>query len=233
MNTQPLPDDWLEIGTIVAPQGLKGELRVLPDSDFPERFEKPGQRWLRASNRQEIQAVELLRGRHIPGKNLYVIQLQGVDDREQAELLRGYKLLVAKCDRPQLEEDEYHVSDLINLDVYNQKTGEKVGFISDILSAGNDLLEVTLYQQPALKETPQPDLSKINRLSKLRQKRAKPQKVATILIPFVRELVPTVNLQERRLEIAPIPGLLELNNPISENETESESGEGNGEFMGK
>jgi 16S rRNA processing protein RimM len=32
-------DAWLEIGTIVAPQGLKGELRVYPNSDFPERFE--------------------------------------------------------------------------------------------------------------------------------------------------------------------------------------------------
>jgi len=40
--SQPVPnlDDWLEIGRIVAPQGLNGELRVYPDTDFPERFEK-------------------------------------------------------------------------------------------------------------------------------------------------------------------------------------------------
>ena len=32
-------DDWIEIGKIVAPQGLDGEVRVYPDTDFPERFE--------------------------------------------------------------------------------------------------------------------------------------------------------------------------------------------------
>ena len=30
--------DWIEVGRIVAPQGLKGEVRVYPSSDFPERF---------------------------------------------------------------------------------------------------------------------------------------------------------------------------------------------------
>ncbi|PSO69461.1 MAG: ribosome maturation factor RimM, partial [Cyanobacteria bacterium QS_1_48_34] len=41
----PNSDKWLEIGTIVAPQGLEGELRVYPTTDFPERFEQPGVRW--------------------------------------------------------------------------------------------------------------------------------------------------------------------------------------------
>ena len=40
-------EEWIEIGTIVAPQGLHGELRVYPDSDFPERFLVPGTRWLK------------------------------------------------------------------------------------------------------------------------------------------------------------------------------------------
>ncbi|HEY9659223.1 MAG TPA: ribosome maturation factor RimM, partial [Allocoleopsis sp.] len=37
---------WLEIGKIVGVQGLKGEVRIYPNSDFPERFEQPGKRWL-------------------------------------------------------------------------------------------------------------------------------------------------------------------------------------------
>ena len=36
----------IEVGTITSPQGLKGELRVYSDSDFPERFTKAGTRWL-------------------------------------------------------------------------------------------------------------------------------------------------------------------------------------------
>ena len=41
-----IEDEWLIIGEIVAAQGLKGEIRINPKSDFPERFTNPGQRWL-------------------------------------------------------------------------------------------------------------------------------------------------------------------------------------------
>jgi len=61
---------WLEIGKIVAPQGLDGEVRVYPSSDFPERFLEPGRRWLRRTGAGEPQPVELLFGRYIPGKGL-------------------------------------------------------------------------------------------------------------------------------------------------------------------
>ena len=71
---------WLEIGTIIAPQGLNGEVRVYPDSDFPERFEKPGQRWLLKPKDTEPLPVELLSGRYIPGKKIYVIELAGVEE---------------------------------------------------------------------------------------------------------------------------------------------------------
>ena len=54
------PDiEWLEVGTITSPQGLKGELRVYPDSDFPERFTKPGIRWLKHPQTKAITEVQL------------------------------------------------------------------------------------------------------------------------------------------------------------------------------
>jgi 16S rRNA processing protein RimM len=115
-------DDWLEIGTIVAPQGLRGELRVYPNSDFPERFEEPGQRWLQRPGDTEPQPIELLQGRFVPGKKIYVVQLAGVETREQAEALRDSRLLVPESDRPELGDDEYHVMDLLNLEVFNQLT---------------------------------------------------------------------------------------------------------------
>ena len=40
-------EDWLIVGKLVGAQGLQGELRVNPASDFPERFTTPGSRWLR------------------------------------------------------------------------------------------------------------------------------------------------------------------------------------------
>lgn len=204
-------DDWLEIGTIVAPQGLKGEVRVSSESDFPERFEQPGKRWLLPPNSVQVQEVELLRGRYIPGKNIYVVQLAGIQNIDQAEALRGYKLLVPQSDRPLLEEDEYHIADLINLQVYNQLTRESIGIVTALLWAGNDLLEVTLHLQPEIEEKSQPDLSKVTRKSKHRKLKPKQRKPATVLIPFVKDIVPVVDIKAGFIEINPPKGLLEVN----------------------
>jgi len=60
--------NFIEIGTIVAPQGLQGELKITTDSDFPERFETPGNRWLQIQPQQQPQPIELLKGKQIPVK---------------------------------------------------------------------------------------------------------------------------------------------------------------------
>ncbi|MBW4560799.1 MAG: ribosome maturation factor RimM [Mojavia pulchra JT2-VF2] len=181
-------DDWLDIGKIVAAQGLAGELRVYPNSDFPERFEVPGKRWLLRPGETEPQPIELLVGRYIEGKNLYAIKLAGVENRNQAEDLRGSKLMVPASDRPQLAEDEYYVPDLIGLEVFLQASGELVGTVVDIIPAGNDLLEVELH--PAF---------------------AGNKKQKKVLIPFVEAIAPVVDIQAGRIEIMPPPGLLEIN----------------------
>ncbi len=186
-SVTPQLEDWMEIGTIVAPQGLHGEMRVYPDSDFPERFEVPGKRWLLRTGELKPQAVELVSGRYIEGKNLYVIRLAGVDNRNQAEELRGCKLMVPESDRPQLGEDEYHVRDLIGLQVFMQESGELIGTVVDVIAAGNDLLEVKLHQPST---------------SNNQQK--------TVLIPFVKAIAPVVDLETGRIEITPPLGLLEI-----------------------
>lgn len=184
-------DTWLEIGEIVSAQGLNGEVRVYPDSDFPERFEKPGKRWLLRSGQTEPQPIELLSGRYIPHKGIYVVKLAGVNDRTQAEALQGCKLMVPESDRPNLEEDEFHVLDLIGLEVFNQLTDESIGVVEDIATAGNDVLIVS------------PVSSIANDQGKITKKKQ-------ILIPFVKEIVPVVDLKNRRIEITPPTGLLEI-----------------------
>ncbi len=214
-------EEWIEIGTIVAPHALDGEVRVYPNTDFPERFLEPGRRWLQQGDR-EPEPVELLGGRYIPGKGLYVVELAGIEYRDQAEALRDAKLLVPDSDRPLLKEDEYHVRDLLKLEVFNQLTGEAIGVVVDIIPAGNDLLEVQWHKQPepaissgsatrTTQKISQSDKSNApipNRKSKIKKKRQKPGKPVTVLIPFVKEIVPVVDLDNRRMEIAPPPGLL-------------------------
>lgn len=180
-----LTPHFLPIGKIVAAQGMKGEVRVYPESDFPERFLESGTRWLTRSPSSIPEPIELIRGRYLDGKGLYVVQFAGVTDRTQAEALRDCSLFVQNGDRPLLEEGEFHVLDLIGLEVFDQATQTLIGSVSSIIQAGNDLLEVQRAGQAADKQAP------------------------TVLIPFVEAIVPVVDLQQRRIEITPPIGLIE------------------------
>ncbi len=170
--------DWIVIGKIVAPQGLKGEVRIKPDTDFPERFEQPGQRWLQLPH-QPPQAVELEKGYQIPGKNIFVVKFEHLGDRTQAESVKGATVMVRFGDRPELATGEYHVSDLIGLEAYDCHSQTKLGTVTDVFAAGQDLLQITDSQQ------------------------------RHHLVPFVEAIVPVVDLVERRLEIDAPQGLFD------------------------
>ena len=180
--TDGAAEDLLVVGKVVAAQGLKGELRILPLSDFPERFTRPGRRWLQ--RREEApRAVELLAGRQLPGKELFVVRLSAVDSREAAEALVGEQLLVPSRDRPKLARGEFHLLDLVGTEVRLLETQEPIGRVCDLIHAGNDLLEV---------------------------EQNTPNGPRRILIPFVTAIVPEVHLAEGWIGITPPPGLLEL-----------------------
>lgn len=201
--------EWIEIGKIVAAQGLDGEVRVNPNSDFPERFLEPGTRWLLQPGQSEPQPIELLEGRQIPGRSLYVLELEGIENREQAEALRNSTLFVSKNDRPYLEENEFYLLDLIGLEVFNQLTQEVIGVVISLVPAGNDLLEVELYSstlEPSEIPLDSDQLSAEVSPSRRKKRKSKPK---TVLIPFVEEIVPVVNLNKNRIEITPPVGLIE------------------------
>jgi 16S rRNA processing protein RimM len=122
-----------------------------------------------------------------------VVRFEEITDRDQAEALRKSKLFVEKRDRPQLEENEYHVDDLIDLIVINQETNEKMGQVVDIYPAGNDLLVVELETDFLAQYLP----------------KQSPEK-RKVLIPFVTDIVPVVDLATGKLEVVLPAGLLEL-----------------------
>ncbi|HEY9808543.1 MAG TPA: ribosome maturation factor RimM [Halomicronema sp.] len=203
-------ENWLVIGTIVAAQGLDGQMRIYPNSDFPQRFLEPGQRWMRRNDSEEAKPIELLGGREVPGRGIYVVELAGIKNREDAEALRGFELLVPDTDRPVLEEGEYHVMDLIGLEVLNLHTNETIGKVVDVIPAGNDLLAVELFGMAS--ETPPEEPQPVHPSARRGGRKRKVSKVRQpqVLIPFVNEIVPVVDLEAGRLEINPPPGLLEV-----------------------
>ena len=173
-------NDWLMVGKLVGVQGLRGELKVNPASDFPERFTKPGPRWLRARDGDQPTQIQLNSGRQLPGRSLFVVHVEGVNDRAAAEALVGQDLLVRGDDRPTLADGEFHLLDLVGMEARLSEQGEVVGKVTDLISGGNDLLELK-----------RPD-------------------GRTLLIPFVEAIVPEVHLDQGWLLLTPPPGLLEL-----------------------
>ena len=172
-------DKWILIGEIVAPHGLKGDIRIKPSSDFPERFTKPGKRWIQKTNELPTE-IKLIKGAMIPGKSIYVLSIEGLSNRSSAEKLVGWKLVIPVNSRPNLKNDEYHYFDLIGLEARKGPQKTLIGHVTDLIKGGNDLLEIELIEGKK------------------------------VLVPFVKEIVPEIEIQEKWLLINPPPGLLEL-----------------------
>lgn len=143
-------EPWdLLIGQISAPQGLQGELRVYPHTDFPERFAEFDEIALQPEH-ASLRRVKILAA-HVQGRRI-TLKLAGVDTREQAEALRGAKLFIPKTWTVPLGEDEYYHYQLIGLQVVTT-AGEALGEITRILITGaNDVYETPLALIPAVKD---------------------------------------------------------------------------------
>ena len=70
-------DELIIIGRIVAPHGVRGDLRILPDTDRPSIYKKLKNIYIKGH------IYDLLSAR--PHKNIYIVHLEGIDDRNMAE----------------------------------------------------------------------------------------------------------------------------------------------------
>lgn len=118
------------IGKIVAPHGVRGDIRILPLTDKPEQFLKldylllPGGRSLTVKNARFH-------------KNMVLLTAEEIKSMDDAELLRNQKVSIRAEDLPQLEEGEFYVADLVGLPVYDE-TGREIGTFKDSLQTGSN-----------------------------------------------------------------------------------------------
>jgi 16S rRNA processing protein RimM len=125
------PPEFLIVGRILAPWGLKGEVKVEVITDFPERFAPHNFVYLNASP-FEIESCR-------PHKQFLVLKLTTIDSIEAAEKLRGCDLTIPRVELPELPEGQYYTFQLIGLDVVTTE-GELLGHIKDIIAtASNDV----------------------------------------------------------------------------------------------
>lgn len=133
----------LNIGKIVNTHGIKGEVKVYPQTDFPEvRFKAGNKLFMYPPESGQPITIEIVSSRE--QKKMYVLQLKGFDNINQVEKYKGWELKVSNAERVPLPEGEYYVRDIIDCTVETDE-GEQLGTIKDILSPGaNDIWVVKL-----------------------------------------------------------------------------------------
>lgn len=129
--------DYLEIGKIVSTKGLKGEVVVECWCDSPEFLGKFKELYTKKGKEK----FKVLKFR--THKRNAVILLEGIDDIDKAQAVRGYILYINRKDI-KLEKGRYFIQDLIGLEVFDVDKDKKYGKITDVLKTGaNDVYQVT------------------------------------------------------------------------------------------
>ena len=125
----------VEVGRIVAPWGIQGDMRIDPLTDNPVRFQPGGLMRLRDRPARVIRSRKA--GRYL------IAKLEGVDDRNAAEALRGELLTITPDEAPPLDrEGTYYHFQIVGIDVYDE-SGVCLGEVTDILTTGgNDVYSV-------------------------------------------------------------------------------------------
>lgn len=170
--------DWIEVGRIARAHGVRGEVRIVPDTDNPDRFapgsilharpQRPGMAGPRVREQLRL-TVTSLRG----NDDFPIVGFREIADRDRAETLRGYVLEVSSSDLPDLDGDEFYPFDLMGLEVRDD-AGTVLGRIVEVVeSPAHPILVVSLESG---------------------QQR---------MVPFVMDAVPTVVVPEGYLVIDP------------------------------
>ena len=175
-------DEWLIVGLITSCHGINGQVKVKSLSDFEERFIKPGLRWLQKEN-EPPSKKELISGFKNPGKETFILRFKGISTRNHAEKLKNYKILVKTDKLPKLNKEQFHLLELINLQVKMLENEELkiIGKVIDLENEKNNLLVIELFQNKKI-----------------------------VMVPFVQEIVPLIDIKNNFLIINPPKGLFDL-----------------------
>jgi 16S rRNA processing protein RimM len=173
----PPPDspEWVTVGRITAPFGLHGEVKCVPETDFPDRLAE--RETLYVGPARMPMRLESVRAHG----TILLLHFVDIPDITAAETLRGMTVAVPPGEISPLGPDQYYLHDLVGLRAMHVD-GTDLGTVVDIITgAAQDLLVVRRPGQP------------------------------DVLVPFVKALVPQVDLAARTVTIDPPLGLFDDN----------------------
>ena len=120
--------DYLNVGKIVNTQGIKGEVRVISKTDFPEERYQKGATLLLFQEKKA--PIELVVKSHRKHKNFDILSFEGHPNINDVEKYRDGILKVAKDNLAELAEDEFYYHQIIGATVYDE-TGSELGKIKE------------------------------------------------------------------------------------------------------
>ncbi len=165
--------EYFQIGKIVNTQGLKGDVRVIPTTDDPTRFELLDEVEIFSRNISKILKIEKI-WYH---KQFVIIKFEGINNMTEAEKLKNMVIKIPSDKALPLNEDEYYIKDLYDMDVYTD-CNEYLGKITDIITTGaNDVYAVENDEKK------------------------------TILIPAIKQCILNVNINENKMIVKLLEGL--------------------------
>ena len=175
-----LPADAIEVGRILDAWGVKGWFKVAPHSVDPEALFSSRQWFVQSGTGQAPRRFDGTRKLRIKDTKEHsggvTAAAHGVDTRDDAELLRGARVFVARSSFPTLQADEFYQVDLLGLQVVNREGGT-LGMVVDLMSSTAQT--VLVVQSPADAEG----------------------KTRELLIPFVAAWVDGVDVPQRQIRV--------------------------------
>lgn len=137
-----MQQEYIMIGEIVKPQGIRGEVKLRATTSDMTRYARLESVFLKEKG--GYRAVKVKKGRQYDG--FAFLTLEGVDDRNAAELLRGVEVYVDRAHAIKLSPDENFVSDLIGLRAVDRQ-GNAIGTLRDVLTP-NSVCDVYVFDTP-------------------------------------------------------------------------------------
>ena len=177
-------DSLLLMGRLGRPHGIRGDVKVVPETDDPNRFADLERIWLGASPETATErAVKTVRFQYPKGRTVVLLSLAGLDTPEAAGYLRGQNVYAHEGDLPALGEGEAFLHDLAGLAVWRVDDAgepmERLGTVRDLYDGAQLLFAI---EREGLPE---------------------------VLLPDVEEFVVAVDLSSRRLLVRPPDGLFD------------------------
>ncbi|WP_442600970.1 ribosome maturation factor RimM [Paenibacillus sp. KN14-4R] len=165
------------VGEIVNTHGIRGELKVVPHTDFADQRFASGNQLIIVDVKGTQTPVVVQSSRlH---KKTYIITLKDFNNINLVEKFKGSLLKIAASEQEELEEDEYYYHEIIGCAVVTEQ-GETLGTIKEILSPGAN--DVWVVKRPMGKD---------------------------LLLPVIDEVILDVNVDEKKVIVYLMEGLLE------------------------